>query len=431
MFARVVLAVACLAVLGRGIAPGQMTATPRIPADEVFDRVLARNVLTFHGKPFHAVLEIAEEKGDPAYTGAVELFWADSTRYRVHVTSPHFEQTLIVDGKKVQEDDQGDFYPGWLQNFVTALLTPMPRLADLRGRGLTVAIGQGIDFACVKRDDRPGGITDEMTWARVCFTGSQPDLQFALDFTYEMTFKNTRNFAGKSVPTEYTTRADEGARLHGTLVQLQTWQPEDALLSVSTPTLPEHRILTSFVSTAKEESLLEHAPENVAWPAVRDGKTDGYMIVEALTDRTGQVREASKHNSDNPLLEDFGRRLALQYKFKPLLVDGVPQQMAMPLVLHFVAAQGKPLPELNDEETRKRVTGCDLPHEIEDRVSAGNQVQIRFYVESNGNLSQISISDRGVPLLQLYGQFRPCRFGVLQDQGEAIPYYANLQVMAR
>jgi hypothetical protein len=55
---------------------------------------------------------------------------------------------------------------------------------------------------------------------------------------------------------------------------------------------------------------------------------------------------------------------ALKYKFKPLVVDGVAQQIEMPLVLHFTSKLGDPIPELDDATTRKLVTGCSLPREI-------------------------------------------------------------------
>jgi hypothetical protein len=70
------------------------------------------------------------------------------------------------------------------------------------------------------------------------------------------------------------------------------------------------------------------------------------MIVDALTDVTGQVRETSKYNSDNPGLEEAGRQAAMGYKFKPLLIGGVPVQMEMPLVLHFTSKIADPLPVL-------------------------------------------------------------------------------------
>ena len=83
------------------------------------------------------------------------------------------------------------------------------------------------------------------------------------------------------------------------------------------------------------------------------------MIVHALTDVTGQVRETSKHNSDNPGLEEAGREAAMGYKFKPMLVDGVPVQMEMPLVLHFTSKVDDPLPVLRGAELLKQIKGCD------------------------------------------------------------------------
>src|SRR5262249_44808846 len=125
--------------------------------------------------------------------------------------------------------------------------------------------------------------------------------------------------------------------------------PEE-LFVVATPTPPEQQITTAFISTLKEESLIESAPK-IDWPAVREGKTEGYMIVYARTDSTGQVRETAKHSSDQPGLETFGMEQALRYKFKPLVAaNGVAAQMEMPLVLHFTSKIADPLPVLRGQE---------------------------------------------------------------------------------
>jgi hypothetical protein len=45
-------------------------------------------------------------------------------------------------------------------------------------------------------------------------------------------------------------------------------------------------------------------------------------------------------------LESFGREVALKYKFNPLVIDGTPRQMVIPLVLHFTTTLGAdPLPQ--------------------------------------------------------------------------------------
>ena len=178
--------------------------------------------------------------------------------------------------------------------------------------------------------------------------------------------------------------------------------------------------------------MLESSPKDVVWPEIRDGKTEGYMIVHATTDRTGQVRETSKHNSDNPGLESFGRELALKYKFKPLIVNGVAQQMEMPLVLHFTTKLGgDPIPDLDDAATRKMITGCSLPHEIKDEASAGREIVITFAVQDDGGLMTLGSSDRKIPVPTLYQQFRGCHFPQYKQNGKPTAYRANLTVTAR
>jgi len=409
----------------------QFTA-PHIPSDEALDRALKNNVLTSHGSPFHAILDVKPENGgDPVHQGRIELFWADDKTYRLILDSPDFGQTLIVNDKHVMETDRGDFYPGWLRGFVTALMDPMPRLKDLRGLNQVIAIGPQMSFSCVRRDDRTNGITNDLTFAQACFSGDTPRLQFAMDFTYNMEFSDFEGFGKKQIAHTYVTGTKGHEQLRGKLTALEDWKPDQSLLTATKPTAPVDRILTTFVSTTTEESMLENAPKEVTWPTVREGKTDGYMIVQAITDRTGQVRETSKHNSDNPGLESFGREVALKYKFRPLIIDGVPQQMEMPLVLHFTTKLSNPIPELDDKTSRKMITGCSLPNEIRDPASAGQQIVITFQIHEDGGLMTLGSSDRKIPVMTLYQQFRGCHFAQYKEKGIPTAYHANLTVTAR
>jgi hypothetical protein len=423
----------CLILVTPLCAPMQIPQPDRISSDEALDRALKNNVLTYNGSPFHAVLEIAADKaGDPTFNGRVELFWESEQKYRLVLDSPSFGQTLIVNDRRVMETDRGDFYPGWLRGFVGALMDPMPRFKDLRGRNGAVAIGPRVNFSCVRRDDRPGGITDQLTWAQVCFSGDEPRLQFAIDFTYNMEFSDFQKFKNKQIAHSYVSGTKGHDQLLGKLTTLEEWKPDEGLLTVTRQTALSGRILTTFVSTLTEESMVEIAPRDVEWPTVREGKTEGYMIVHAITGRTGQVREASKHNSDNPGLEDFGREVALKYKFRPLIVDGAPQQMEMPLVLHFTTKLGgDAIPELDDATTRKMITGCSLPHEIKDPASAGQRIVITFQVQDDGKLMTLGSSDRKIPVMSLFQQFQGCVFAKYEQNGKPTAYHANLTATAR
>jgi hypothetical protein len=395
----------------------------RVDADAALDRALKKSSLTVDGKPFHAVMEIGTAGTE--YSGRVEVWWVNAAKYRLKVMSPKFSQEKIVNGAQIQEKNEGDYYPRWLENFVLAILDPVPMAKNFRPAGPQVSND------CQKHEDKPNGITNELTFEMICTTGTDSRFDFVMTFPYFLQFKNAKDFDGKQIARTYETRVKDFQTISGRMTLLQELgSVDESLFAVQQPTPVEDRIATSFVSTLKEESLLEKELV-IQWPDVREGKTDGYMIVYARTDRTGRVRETAKHNSDQPGLEQFGMEQALKYKFKPLVVDGVTQQMEMPLVLHFTSKISDPIPELDDAMTRKQIKGCSLPHEISDPASAGKQIVITFQVHEDGGLMTLGASDKKIPVPVLYQQFRGCHFGQYKQNGKFTAFHANLTVTAK
>lgn len=275
------------------------------PAGPTLQDALQPTSLTAGGTPFHAVLTIG---GKPSpYSGSIEIWWQTPTTYRTVTTSPGFSQTEIVAGTAVQQITDGDYLPRWLQDFRLALLDPPALALPFKGSPLPLTPGKS---SCLKRDDRPGGITNQLTWGNICFSGKPSQLTSVLTFNHSMQFSDLKQFNGKQVARTYQTDVEshEAVVAHLTTLEPLT-SPAPDLFTVTTPTPPADRIQTAFLSTAKAESLIDHAPV-IEWPTVREGRTEGYMIVYARTDRTGQVRETAKHNSDQPGLEDFGMQQA-------------------------------------------------------------------------------------------------------------------------
>jgi hypothetical protein len=246
-------------------------------------------------------------------------------------------------------------------------------------------LGQNISQSCVNRDDRTNGITDQTTWAQICFQGQEPRIKYAMDFTYFMEFGDYKSFGKKLVARSYTTYTDGNEKVIGQLKELEPLNSnDDNLFQVSNPTPVTQQIQTVFVSMAANQSLLENVP-TIDWPPVHEGKTEGNMIVHVITDRTGQVREAYKHNSDNAGTEAFGTQQALKYKFKPLMVNGVAVQMETPLVLHFSTKIGDPIPVLTGGDIKKYAPGCGynpvLPKGL---LPSGTTFKIRVSVNERG-----------------------------------------------
>jgi hypothetical protein len=143
------------------------------------------------------VLEIGQS--GEIYSSRVEVWWAAAKKYKSVVTSPAFSQTRIVNGDQVMETNTGDYYPRWLENFVDGLLNPIPMAANFRNGGGAVTVGPSVTNSCLRRDDRPGGITDQMTWGMVCFSGSEPKLESVLTMNYDISFDDWKGFGNKKI----------------------------------------------------------------------------------------------------------------------------------------------------------------------------------------------------------------------------------------
>jgi hypothetical protein len=396
----------------------------KLPPSEAIARALETSSLTAGSKPFHAILNI----GDPAtsYSGGIEVWWVSPTQSKTVITSPNFSQTRIVNGAQVQETDTGDYYPRWLQNFADGLLNPIPPQLNPAALSGTVFLNQNVTRSCLGRNEKVNGITVDLTWGMLCFSGSEPRLLSVLTVNANVRYSDWKGFGKQQIARTLTTDVLDYKEIPAHLTTLEELNnPDQAMFAITNPTPPAQQIATAFVSTLKEESLLEKAPV-IEWPTVREGKTDGYMIVYARTDRTGQVRETAKHNSDQPGLESFGMQQALQYKFHPLLVDGAPVQMEMPLVLHFTSKIADPLPILTDEQMRTHISGCEVG-----RPQPGQPpLRVRVSVNEEGKYTGVTFLDANNPnapkVQHPFPSFRFCRFTPLMIDGKPTYYHGDL-----
>jgi hypothetical protein len=416
-------------LLGTFHVSAQITSLDQLPGEklpppEAVERALKASSLPSGSKSFHAILSIGETR--TAYTGKIEVWWVSPTESKTVITSPSFSQTRIVTGAQAQETDTGNYYPRWLQNFADGLLNPIPPQLDPHFLGGMVFLNSSVTQSCLSRNEKVNGITVDLTWGMLCFSGSEPRLLSVLTVNANVHYADWKKFGKQQIPRTLTTDVLDYKEIPAHLTTLEELKnPDPAFFAITHATPPSQQIATAFVSTIKEESLLEKAPV-IEWPTVREGKTDGYMIVYARTDRTGQVRETAKHNSDQPGLESFGMEQAVKYKFKPMLVDGTPVQMEMPLVLHFISKIADPLPILTDEQMRTHISGCEVA-----KAQAGQPpLRIRVSVNEAGKLTGETFLDANNPdaprVQHPFHSFRTCNFSPLIVNGQPTYYHGDL-----
>jgi hypothetical protein len=407
----------------------------------IFAKTEAVSSLTTNGPPFHAEMKISGAKNEPLYEGSVTVDWASRTKYRIEVRDAKFHQVQTVDGDQVQEQNEGDFYPGWLHSFVIALVDPLfvkPLLLDPKASIGVSRSSNGTNVElCVNRNDSPGGIRDDMVWSGACFTNDGLLLN-AHNFQSWIDFSDPKEFAGKKVARTYSTSAGSYEEITGKLTSLRALQTSEiAAIRITQATPTDKRIGFAFISTKAEEARLQSA-KPFDWPPVREGKTEGYMIVHAMTDVTGQVRVTSKYNSDNPGLEEAGRQAALGYKFKPMLVDGVPAEIEMPLVLHFSSKVADPLPELRGSELLNQIKGCKATL-VSDFAIDASVTPTHISVNEDGKLTGEGFGpkvDAGNPAVVVvlpsgfpHALGMDCHFAPLTRNGSATYYHGDLLVV--
>jgi hypothetical protein len=424
MVALFVVSVPC----GR-VAAQQHSAPDTSATDALLEQARRVNVLTTPGAPpFHAVLDItSDDPDDHTHKSTIDLVWADPTRYRLQVQSPGFRQLLVVEEKLVKETDDGDFYPTWLQNFVSALMNPLALADRIRGHNDFPDDAHFADL-CIARDERRNNVLDAPDFARICFhKTSQTQLSQALDFTHSLIFDDFRPFHDKSIAHTYRSSTRDGVVLRGTLSALEDWKPDPAVLAVTSATPPSARILTTFVPSSGSDSMVQSAPHDLHWPAVREGALEGNMVLHVVTDREGHVREASPYESDNEALRSYGRELALQYQYKPLLVDDVPFQMETPLIIHFKTTTGTAIPEVDDAWIRAN-SHCALPNSVKRPASAGKQVGITLRIRPDGSVGGVQGGDVELASSLMRSA---CKFPTVMQNGKPSEYLAHLIVAAR
>jgi hypothetical protein len=338
-----------------------MQPLPAAVANDVaLDRAIRISSLTASEQPFHLLLEITppehpasdplpEVAGESDMRATVELFWLNRITYRTVIRSTNFSQIRIVNGPVVEEHDTGDFYPRWIQNFVDAILDPVPKSAFLSRVPGSVNIGTTLQncidtSALIDIASSPAltehapeeRIQDEQHAARVCFRDSEPRIASGMDFTRYVAFDDFAPFGEQQIARTLINDLPANLLLRGRVTRLERLSQSDyALLKAHELTPASSQIKTTLVSQSAAALMLETPLSNL--PQRRPNPISGGTVIPATiyirTDRTGKVREAYRNIADQFHQQDAAIFHALNLKFKPLIVNGTARQMEAPFAM--------------------------------------------------------------------------------------------------
>jgi hypothetical protein len=153
------------------------------------------------------------------YQGTIEEWWSSPTQWRREVTAKEgMHQTIIVVNGKKSERDEGDYFPLWLRNFVTALFDPVPDASAWTANGVTIdqtIMPNGDKSDACARIKSKIGTGDRIT-------------------RFSMSFNHYRDFGEKEIARALGDAAEPGTGLGGDVVQPSSRRCRQ-MTTVSTP----------------------------------------------------------------------------------------------------------------------------------------------------------------------------------------------------
>jgi len=365
------------------------------PIGNTLTKALEKTLLTSpDGRPFHIRIAINEpENPQSPYQGTLEEWWVSSDQWRREVTGKDgLKQIIVVSNGKKTEQDEGDYFPLWLREFVMAAFDPVPDASAWNASGIqieqiTMPNGDKSD-ACARAKSKIGsGDRATDSFSNVCFD-SEGRLKFYGSPRYGMEFLDYHAFGKKQFPRQFVNAVEPGTKLVGTVAVLE----EESKANNSTDLFnPLNGIQNRFESVAVSSAQMEQLSagnHDIVWPPVRSGNVRGHLAMYVSVDATGQVREAWPLNSDNAGLDDPARDQVRQWRFKPAVDEsGHRVQVDGGLGFSFDTRIGDSLPELSDAEVRSLAINLTQPQWPSDAVRSGEVIEVQVSVNEEGKLT--------------------------------------------
>jgi hypothetical protein len=412
-----------------------------VPLGSALSEAIAKSSLRDNDPiPFHILILIKEpENPQSPYQASIEEWWVSKDQWRRDVADKEgLEQTIVVTNGVRTEKDEGDYFPLWLRDFVTAAFDPIPNLASFNTTGATIeqiTMPNGDKSSPSVRLQSKIGTGDRATDA---FSNISFDKNGYLSFygspRYSMEFHDYNNFRKKLYPRTFIDNPEPGTQLVGKVVTLEEESEARVSATLFTPLpITDDRFTSVSVPSQQLEQLTSDNPI-ITWPAVRSGNTHGQLAVYIGVDNKGQVREAWPLNSDNAGLEDPVRDQVRKWKLKPAIDKAcTPVQIDGGLGFHFDTSITNPLPVLTGADIQKQLIGCAytpiLPAGL---VSAGSVVKIRLSIDETGKRAGASFSGLdGFKVMQALGlNEKTCQFKPYLVDGKPSYYFLDFNFTA-
>jgi len=356
------------------------------------------------------------------------MYWMAPDIYRRTISGKDFEQTLIVNRRKVFEKDSPDYFPVRIRTLVTAMVDPRPIQESVRqgDRVLTVSNG-GVDtpeLACLAAN------------SSLCGSGNGSPREVIGAAGHSVAFSNYQPFHGKLLARTLTNapRLGEGLMTLSVLDVEDLHLPNTRLFKVPHTRLfkvphstPERDRLRFAANTEDELFDAVIGSREIVWPQPLDGQEKGKASFFISTDRRGNVREVIPLYTVNERTNDSAVSQLMKWRFKPFTVDGMPAQTEGVLTFDVDTRKWGPSDALSDAEARKLATGVIDPKIAPGSYPSGTVYTLWIAVDTEGKLIEAMAGDGPHELWDpCYESLRKWQLHPIVKDGQALPYRAQI-----
>lgn len=299
-------------------------------------KVAEKSTLNREGtKPFHLKATLApsfERDKDSGRTGEVEIWWVSPKEWKQELHSPGFHQIEIVNGDRDWQKNDGDFFPEWLREIAVEVISPIPPLNEVLARVRKAESRQILNQLNVDWITQTGTAeTPNIRRGYIAIDPRDDTISYAGDFGWHGSFKDYRKFHNRLVAHSVSSGTPE---VTATITTLEDFEAPPQFFDPKGEASDPHPLRTELIDEPSlRKNLLPMEP--ISWPALENGAMQGNVTTEVVVDRSGRVRELGLVMSENGAVNDAGRQAAMNMRFKPFVVNGIPVQVMSQVTIPF------------------------------------------------------------------------------------------------
>ena len=247
--------------------------------------------------PFHLKANITVK--DHPYQVVIEEDWISSSKWRRTIKSSRFSQTIVVNGDKRYEKNEGEYFPVGLQTISEALFQPIPDSLkeslsqskvklNLYGGALSDANICDSNTEKIGTSTRQGSI-----FSAVCFSGNPSTISEIRIPFYDVQLKDRQPFGKLLVARKLIVGENESLEWDAQVTELiAITDVNESLFVVPENTPEDRRFKVIFISEEDFRNHFKNTPEVLVLPVTKDENKSGVYTVFLSIDKDAYVAES-------------------------------------------------------------------------------------------------------------------------------------------